>query len=368
MNNQYRIVQINNYVKSRRDYLKVKKAQRLSREIISKIQEEKKYNEVIAKEDDVNMCRICYDDEETEDNKLIRPCKCKGTQKWIHEKCLLEWLNMNLNNPEKRDYCDICKYKFRIRDSRPRDISDLEQSIIMRSFNLDISKNLIEQNFIKCSVRYLLLLVASFGFTGLDMYCNFFSVQILTIGTCHDDRCQILKNFHMIKDDNHSSMQGYMFFIYFAYVMKLLFTFYETYCIIYFFLRKRVIHPRFQEYYDSKTKKSYKMTVASNLIFYIFFYISLFSNTTFLIQFFTVSLLFNIFNFELFISSHNNIVKDIQLIIRNNNLNVRMINNFRDNNVDINLNILEYSTDTSSEADVGEKKDEEKIGTLYDSD
>ena len=65
----------------------------------------------------------------------------------------------------------------------------------------------------------------------------------------------------------------------------------------------------------------------------------------------------------MFISSHNNIVKEIQLIIRNNNLNVRMINNFRDNNVDINLNILEYSTDTSSEAD-GEKKVKKNRNTL----
>ena len=151
----------------------------------------------------------------------------------------------------------------------------------MRSFNLDISKNFIEQNFIKCSVRYLLLLVASFGFTGLDMYCNFFSVQILTIGTCYDDRCQILRNFYMIKDENQSSMQGYMFFIYFAYVMQMLFAFYETYCITYFFLRKRVIHPRFEEYYNSKTKRPYRMAIASNFIFYMFFYISLFQTLHF---------------------------------------------------------------------------------------
>ena len=30
----------------------------------------------------------------------------------------------------------------------------------------------------------------------------------------------ILRNFYMIKDENQSSMQGYMFFIYFAYVGK----------------------------------------------------------------------------------------------------------------------------------------------------
>lgn len=358
-NNEYRIIQINNYVRTRKDYLKVKKAQKLSREIISKIQEEKKYNSILTKEEeDLNICRICFDHEETEDNKLIRPCKCKGTQKWIHEKCLLAWLNININNPEKRDYCDICKYKFRIRDN------NTENLIIARNFSLDISKNFIEQDLVKCSLRYILLLIASFGFSGLDSFFDFFSIKILSLGQCHDKSCNIYKSFTSVNESNHTYVQGYMLFIYFTYVITLVFTIFQQYKLSYFYYNKRVKHPRFAEYYLLKMKRMYKMVCMFTFIFYIFFYLSYVTNTFFLMQFFSINVLFNIFNFERLIITHNRVIKDIEIIILNNNINLRMINNFRNNNVNVNLDILEYSTDTSSETD-GERKEEEKIGTVY---
>ena len=84
-------------------------------------------------------------------------------------------------------------------------------------------------------------------------------------------------------------------------------------------------------------------------------------------QFFSINVLFNIFNFEDLIITHNSVIKDIETIILNNNINLRMINNFRNNNVNVNLDILEYSTDTSSETDGG-RKEEEKVGTMYNID
>jgi len=38
-------------------------------------------------------CRICLDDMEEEDNPFITPCKCAGSMKFIHLKCLREWLD-----------------------------------------------------------------------------------------------------------------------------------------------------------------------------------------------------------------------------------------------------------------------------------
>lgn len=53
------------------------------------------------------QCKICYEIENN-DNKLINPCKCKGTIKWIHDKCLKEWININ-----KEKGCSICKYEYK---------------------------------------------------------------------------------------------------------------------------------------------------------------------------------------------------------------------------------------------------------------
>lgn len=37
-------------------------------------------------------CRICLSEEESEDNLLISPCKCAGSVKFIHMRCLQEWM------------------------------------------------------------------------------------------------------------------------------------------------------------------------------------------------------------------------------------------------------------------------------------
>ena len=74
-----------------------------------------------------SMCRVCYGDDSTNENPLISPCKCKGSMKYIHYKCLKNWLNSKIeedisidtNNPEievisynRKDIsCELCKEK-----------------------------------------------------------------------------------------------------------------------------------------------------------------------------------------------------------------------------------------------------------------
>ena len=47
-------------------------------------------------------CRICLDD-----GDLISPCRCTGTAAFVHEKCLVRWLNTS-----KRTDCEICKFEY----------------------------------------------------------------------------------------------------------------------------------------------------------------------------------------------------------------------------------------------------------------
>ena len=74
------------------------------------------------------ICRICYQEEDDVLlNPLIRPCKCSGSMKYIHLKCLLHWLKsrtanspiMNNNNESFNAYyinqkteCELCKQLF----------------------------------------------------------------------------------------------------------------------------------------------------------------------------------------------------------------------------------------------------------------
>ena len=74
-------------------------------------------------------CRICYADNNTEENPLICPCVCKGSMKYIHYMCLKSWLNSKIeeellddstenNNKDCISYnknsicCELCKSKY----------------------------------------------------------------------------------------------------------------------------------------------------------------------------------------------------------------------------------------------------------------
>lgn len=66
-------------------------------------------------------CRYCLSDDRLE--KLIDPCNCEGTMKYVHQECLEDWIkNGNrqvdeiINNKHIKVYitiCEICKYKMK---------------------------------------------------------------------------------------------------------------------------------------------------------------------------------------------------------------------------------------------------------------
>ena len=51
-------------------------------------------------------CRICL-----EEGELISPCMCAGTTAFVHEACLVKWLNTS-----GRTDCEICKYEYRFEE------------------------------------------------------------------------------------------------------------------------------------------------------------------------------------------------------------------------------------------------------------
>lgn len=50
--------------------------------------------EVIPQEEGCQIrCKVCLCSEETDEDPLISPCKCKGSLKKIHIGCLKQWIN-----------------------------------------------------------------------------------------------------------------------------------------------------------------------------------------------------------------------------------------------------------------------------------
>lgn len=61
---------------------------------------------------ETKLCRICYGEEETQDNPLVQPCICSGSMKYIHLNCLKTWINTSVNiKLESTEYCNVYTYK-----------------------------------------------------------------------------------------------------------------------------------------------------------------------------------------------------------------------------------------------------------------
>lgn len=58
------------------------------------------------------ICRFCYDDTNTGENPLWRPCNCRGGIEFVHRRCLLRWIfeGHTLREPN----CHLCKSPYRI--------------------------------------------------------------------------------------------------------------------------------------------------------------------------------------------------------------------------------------------------------------
>lgn len=56
--------------------------------------------------------QVIYEDE---NGRLLRPCKCRGSQKWVHRRCLEMWRHSDRTNRGENFYqCPTCKYKYQL--------------------------------------------------------------------------------------------------------------------------------------------------------------------------------------------------------------------------------------------------------------
>ncbi|CAE7939054.1 MARCHF1, partial [Symbiodinium sp. KB8] len=55
------------------------------------------------------MCRICWEDLQ-EDSDFFQPCRCRGTQRWVHRSCFHTWAK---SSPANTLRCPTCGYRYR---------------------------------------------------------------------------------------------------------------------------------------------------------------------------------------------------------------------------------------------------------------
>lgn len=99
-------------------------------------------------EESGKVCKICYNEEDTDENPLIHPCECTGSLKYIHLNCLRYWLSTSIctlidSNDDYSIYnfkqlkCKLCQKKFPdyiLHNSKLYEILDLHTQINYNSF------------------------------------------------------------------------------------------------------------------------------------------------------------------------------------------------------------------------------------------
>ncbi|KAL5963423.1 E3 ubiquitin-protein ligase MARCHF2 [Taenia solium] len=53
----------------------------------------------------VPICRICHDSDSNSKGRLIAPCLCDGSLKYVHEKCIQSWISSC-----KLESCEFCHF------------------------------------------------------------------------------------------------------------------------------------------------------------------------------------------------------------------------------------------------------------------
>ena len=162
------------------------------------------------------VCRICYVGEvKEEENPLLCPCKCKGSMKYIHYKCLKNWLSSKIESTkghffnngycityfQKDLVCELCKtifpdfirYKNKLLNITLYD-SKFEQYILFESMKVDKFKTKLIHILSLDKYKYFTL--------GRAQECDIVFPE-LSVSRYH---CNIFKddNNEIFIEDNHS--------------------------------------------------------------------------------------------------------------------------------------------------------------------
>ena len=59
---------------------------------------------------------MCFGTDEDIELEWLAPCKCRGTAKWVHTRCLQRWIDeKHKHNPDAEVHCPQCNHLYKIK-------------------------------------------------------------------------------------------------------------------------------------------------------------------------------------------------------------------------------------------------------------
>ena len=231
-----------------------------------------------------NECRICFEGE-TLNNKLIHPCLCNGTSKYIHISCLNEWRYSDINRSSFYK-CSECNYFYKYKLLFPSE-----------------QHNKINANFIiLLSITMTPALVLSIIIGSTDQFNGYLILDTLYYNTTNYTH---FKN-HMKNKD--VSIYWLIVFNYILYIQHILFIFFFNLYV--FYIIDNINYSRYINY--NKCKFILQIFLAFKfIIFYnIFCSWNQYSNLICILIVFT---LFETLNYYIHIKNHNNTITQLEI-------------------------------------------------------
>lgn len=278
---------------------------------------------------DERECRICLEKEDAE-NKLISPCNCNGTSKYVHDTCLKRWRYMNRDN-DAFIKCRECNANY----------------IIIREVNERVSFICYDDGVIAYLI-FSILLVVSFVIIPFN-YMNDYNliVNILDFTDSNSTSTELRNTF------NSDVLMLALF------NMTTFFSFYFNGFNLYYFLKTYYGIKNYSEYFK-KTRSIFLSNVVYNLMYFIFYYSLKKTPYTFLSAIFLYICFVPFFHIIL-LKNHRNVLFDMNESLHdvlsfdtnpyNNEIvnNNQIVNNMGDNNLEITSIAIDtdYSDDES---------------------
>lgn len=169
-------------------------------EKIFNIKQNSVHKNINCKPEKQKICRICYlNESDSNYNALIKPCKCSGSMKYIHYKCLLHWLKTKVKL-EKQEYiynqyfsmysseniqCELCKETFPHivkHNNKLFNLTEYEQNYDIDSKRNDNEVNKNEENFDDSLDDYIVLDRISSEKSSSFRYIVKFCKNIIKVG------------------------------------------------------------------------------------------------------------------------------------------------------------------------------------------
>jgi len=243
-------------------------------------------------------CRICYENE-TFTKKMIRPCACDGTRRFVHRKCLEDWIEYS-NNECNGERCQDCQQIYILSFIFPEE-----------TYTIKIMINENEILFQYSIILFILISVAFIVFSIDETYKYKYMQNYL-----HSQNIFLMdKSF---KTDDK-------FIIYFYYLCAICFLFSLFVHIIFLIMQLKYIKTKSLYYYHFTRSYIWKFIYTTNFIWCI--PIAVISKSSLVIFPIFIMNLINFIIFTCIFQDHNRV---ISLMNQNNNKKkIKDLNNIK---------------------------------------